>query len=320
MPKQKEKKILQEPSQLENQSIPNPAINLLQAPAGAEATNITIMSVSVEGATAYTQANLKQCYKNLLGKNVPLTSIWSIANCITEKYHQDGYFLSKAIVPPQEINSGSIKIDVIEGFISDVHIAQNTEQLPSYIRSDIEKLKRSKPAKIKDIEEFLVLLNDLPGMKFEGILEPDKDSPAGGISLNLKGVRKAPEFNAGISNSGSQYFGPTLLTAGLKGNFLPYQQYDLGFIRTYPFEEMGQVNLSYLANITLRDRLSFTTNLSSASPGDNLRANELDSHTREFSGNWRHSFTKLRSQAFTGDMSIGERHVSSKIFGFRAQR
>src|SRR5665647_1922301 len=74
------------------------------APPGADKVKIVIRRVQVVGSTIYSADELKSLYADLLGRGTTLQTVYDIAQRITGKYGADGYVLSRAIVPPQQLN------------------------------------------------------------------------------------------------------------------------------------------------------------------------------------------------------------------------
>ncbi len=106
-----------------------------------------------------------------------LEVVYDIAKRITAKYGADGYVLSRAIVPPQELTPGgaTIRIQVIEGYVSKVEWPR--EKLARYrdFFSDYTaKIVADRPTNIRTLERYLLLANDLPGLKFTTTLQPSK--------------------------------------------------------------------------------------------------------------------------------------------------
>lgn len=101
-----------------------PAITLPStvAPKGADKIIVRIRGVHITGATVYSATELAPLYADLLGDDVPLTAVYDLAQRITAKYGADGYVLSRAVVPPQQLNpkGAVIEIEVVEGYIEKV--------------------------------------------------------------------------------------------------------------------------------------------------------------------------------------------------------
>ena len=63
-----------------------------------------VRDVHIRGMTIYTKEQLAPLYADLIGHEVTLQAIYDLAQKITAKYGNDGYVISRAIVPPQQFN------------------------------------------------------------------------------------------------------------------------------------------------------------------------------------------------------------------------
>src|SRR5215475_11047034 len=93
-----------------------PAISVpgIEAPPGAAETKLVIRQIRIVGATIYTPAQLAELYADLVGKTVTLQAVYDLAQRITAKYGGDGYVLSRAIVPVQELDPSGAVVIVVE--------------------------------------------------------------------------------------------------------------------------------------------------------------------------------------------------------------
>src|SRR5215813_1888741 len=87
------------------------------APEGAESVKLVIRSVQVTGSTVYSADAFAPLYADLIGHEVSLQAVYDLAQRITAKYGQDGYVLSRAVVPPQDLQprGATVHIQVVEG-------------------------------------------------------------------------------------------------------------------------------------------------------------------------------------------------------------
>ena len=85
-------------------------------------TTLVIRRIEVVGSTIYTAAQLRELYADLIGRKVTLQEVYDLAGRITGKYGGDGYVLSRAIVPTQELdpNGAVVRIQVVEGYIESI--------------------------------------------------------------------------------------------------------------------------------------------------------------------------------------------------------
>jgi hemolysin activation/secretion protein len=84
----------------------------------ADRIKFALSGINVDGSTVYSGRDLLPLYESFLGSEVSLTDVFQIARRITVKYRGDGYILSRAVVPAQQIQAGVVTIDVVEGFVS----------------------------------------------------------------------------------------------------------------------------------------------------------------------------------------------------------
>src|SRR5216683_2356886 len=81
---------------------------------------VKLRQVSVTGALTMPADQLITAYQPYLGKKVSQADLVAIAGAISDVYRAAGFHLSRAIVPPQDIAEGGVRIKVIEGSITEV--------------------------------------------------------------------------------------------------------------------------------------------------------------------------------------------------------
>ena len=87
-------------------------------PAELKKVKFVLRKMIIKGSTLYSKRKFSKLFKKYMRKRISLGAVYGIAQTITNMYRNDGYILSKAVVPPQQIDRGIIRIDVIEGFDS----------------------------------------------------------------------------------------------------------------------------------------------------------------------------------------------------------
>jgi hemolysin activation/secretion protein len=144
------------------------------APKGAERVKVRVHSVHIEGMTVYTQEQIAPLYADMVGHQVTLQAIYDLAQKITTKYGNDGYVISRAIVPPQQLNPGgaTVQIQVIEGYVDKVQWPHALDKLRDFFSYYTAKITAERPANIHTIERYLLLAGDLPGLHFKNSLKP----------------------------------------------------------------------------------------------------------------------------------------------------
>jgi hemolysin activation/secretion protein len=178
-----------------------------QAPSGSETIETDLADIVVDGSTIYTPAQLKPYFADLLGKRVPLSALYEIARRIEARYREDGYVLAHVVVPAQTVDNGRYRLRVVEGFVGSVEIQGDAGSDRALIRRYLDKITRSRPARLQDLERYLLLANDLPGIIVQAVLTPEPDE-TGGARLVADVHRKPIDGYATLDNRGSDFTGP----------------------------------------------------------------------------------------------------------------
>ncbi|TAL27780.1 MAG: ShlB/FhaC/HecB family hemolysin secretion/activation protein [Alphaproteobacteria bacterium] len=155
-----------QPPQVQTGGMPSMAV-----PPGAENMMLNLAALHVDGVTVYSQDELSGLWRNDIGRTVSILRLYQIAAAITARYRRDGYALSRAFIPAQEIENGIAHISVVEGYIADIRFEGDMPK--SYLLKEAyRRLVSERPLNIKTLERQMLLLNDLPGTDFRAVLKP----------------------------------------------------------------------------------------------------------------------------------------------------
>src|SRR5262249_26541480 len=144
------------------------------APAGAENIRLTIRAVTIVGMTVYSPDEIAPLYADLIDHEVSLQAVYALAQRITARYGRDGYVLSRAVVPPQNLTATGavIRIQVIEGYIDRVVWPAKLASYKNFFSYYEAQIVAARPANIRVLERYLLLLGDQPGLKVSTSLRP----------------------------------------------------------------------------------------------------------------------------------------------------
>jgi hemolysin activation/secretion protein len=232
--------------------IPQPAVpstvvpeaEPLAPPAGAENVRFKLDALKLEGVTVYTPDQLTPLYAGLIGKEVPLTEIFKVADAITAKYRGDGYILSRAVVPAQKVENGTVTIQVLEGYVDQVTVQGKAPQI---VTDYVKRVRSARPLTAKALERYLLLANDIPGVTARAVLLPSNTTPEAADLLVTFDTKRVSGF-ATVDNRGSRYVGPVQYQAGagLNSPLGLGEQLQARFITTTPTDELrfGELNLT----------------------------------------------------------------------------
>ncbi|MDZ8264433.1 CHAT domain-containing protein [Nostoc sp. ChiQUE01b] len=95
---------------------------------------IIVERFEVVGSTVFSAEELAKATAEFTKRPISITEVYQASSKITDLYVQNGYITSGAYIPPQTIQSGVIKIQVVEGKLEDIKITGTRRINPSYIR------------------------------------------------------------------------------------------------------------------------------------------------------------------------------------------
>ena len=222
-----------------------------RAPAGAENMLFVLKGLDIEGVTAYPREVIEGIYRKRIGTEVSLAQVYDIADQIQRRYRKDGYFLARTIIPAQTASEGRLRIEVLEGYISDVRVEGEAGPVTNLVKEYLKGLPADRPLKLKSLERYLLLTNDIPGVVAKGVLRPSPDKV--GAAELIVTVERRP-FNAVLSmdNYGSSYTGTWEAAANVSANsFTPFgENLTLSGLLSEPFDfssknqRVGEVRFS----------------------------------------------------------------------------
>ena len=287
--------------------------------------SLVLRSVVTEGSTVYSDQDLERLYEDRLGQEITLAEVFRIADEITAKYRNDGYILSRAILPPQTITEGEVRIRIVEGYVNEVRIeGENGEQEQrSLLNSYAAGIENSRPLSIQDLERYLLFIDDLPGISSEAVLRPARDVP-GASDLVIVVHDDGTENFVRIDNRGSKFNGPGRLWLGADFNSLvkPYDRTTLRAIaagknaKELTYLEVGHERPLGIDGKKLRLQLNHTV----SEPGHTLRSLEVESKSYSLRIGVSNPVIRSRARNWSLHADFVVRDSETTIFGNRLSK
>ena len=281
-----------------------------------------LTAVSVTGASILSGDVIAGTYRPYIGKTVSKADLATIAVNISDRYRDAGYFLSRAIVPPQDVKGGRIRVRVIEGTIADVVFkGEGVDEFG--IRPMLDAVVAEHPARLQTLERQLLLVNDRPGVSITdtALEEIGKTSGRFRLIVYLKTWRIGTLL--GASNWGTPAVGPLQIysVSAFNSIFAGGDSFGLN-LSTVPDtpQELGFGQLSYDVPIGLSGaRIGATALYSDVQPGDYRKA--FNDHIKTDAVAVRASIDPLQSRksalrltAVAGFSNVSERDSNRTIY------
>src|SRR5262249_9520372 len=230
-----------------------------------------------------------------------------------------GFHLSRAIIPPQDIEGGRILVRVIEGGITEVEL-KGDDAGTFGVRRFLDPVLSEAPSCLPTLERQLLLVNGLPGVRITDSAIEEIGGTTGHFRLvvYLKTWHVYTWF--GLDNLGSYAFGPwqSYVTGAFNSYLLPGDSLVLN-LSTTPGDvrELGFGRLSYDVPVgTDGWRIGASALYSQVHPGDDRRL--FNDMTVTEAAELRTSLTPFQSQraALTVPAALDVRMVSApSVFG-----
>jgi len=181
------------------------------APPGAERIEVTVGQIQVDGGYLQLDADTAAAVAGVTGKRVTVARFYEVAAAIERSYAAQGYFLTRVVIPPQQVRDGqTLRLQVVEGFIEQVDVAQ----LPSAVRDRISRvlagLVGERRLKLGLLERKLLLAGDTPGTALRSTITPG--GKEGGVKLVVTAEHRPVSAEIGFDNSYAKAFGRTVIT------------------------------------------------------------------------------------------------------------
>lgn len=154
----------------------------------ARASNFTLNEISFSSTKLFSKKQLEELSKPYLARPLQKAEIQYLANIITQIYQDNGYLLSRAVVDFVSKSQKKARIRLIE-------MDQNfdVQNLSSNTAKRIILNENQKSAfSVPSLQQKMMLLNEMPGHKFQTIVTPNKNKTA----FNIKTTEEKETYKA----------------------------------------------------------------------------------------------------------------------------
>jgi hemolysin activation/secretion protein len=303
-----------------------PDIERQLPPDQAEKIIFELLGLTFEGITVYESSEILPFYEEYLGQEISLADIYKVAGKVTDMYLADGFILSFAIVPAQTIRGGIVRIKVVEGYVNEIFVegpAANSifADLPGQTPHDLviayaKKIAGEGPLRLSDLEKYLLLAGDLPGVTAKGVLTPSPDLPGASDLVLFVDFDRANGFLS-ANNRGTRFVGPYQLGAGLNINSVAglYEQVGIRLIGASENRELRLGSASYQHQLgTEGTKLNLSGGRTFSEPGFTLEELGIKSFTTTFGVSISHPWIRSRSENLSTTFEFDFRNTKTDIF------
>jgi hemolysin activation/secretion protein len=282
-----------------------------------EGPTLLLKKLTIEGSTLIDPQVFKPLYEDLLNTQVSLSRLQTVARLITNYYRNQGYILSRAVIPQQGIAEGHVRIMVVEGYIGQVVTDGFGKQVPELLDRMTDKLMQDRPLGTDTLERYTMLINDLPGASASATFSPLSGHPGGSL-MSLNNVQKRYDLTFSMDNRGTEFNGPLQfrLTAGLNSLIQPFDRSTVTLLTTDETDELQLISLSHdLPLGSEGTRLLISGMYSEQEPGFILANAQTESESYRVGGMISHPFVRSRRFNVRGRVAFSAYHLKTKQLG-----
>ena len=169
-------------------------------------TTFEVKRIVIEGNTKIETGVLHDLVRDDEGKTLTLGQVQKMAQRLTDYYRQQGYPLSRAVIPAQSLEGGVLKIRVIEAEYGKVLLNNSSRALGGSLQSLLNPLQSGMPIEEDTLDRVLLLLSDVPGVATTATLTPGAQVGTSDLTVN---TTPGPQVAGSVTadNYGNDYTG-----------------------------------------------------------------------------------------------------------------
>ncbi len=165
-----------------------------------------VKKILIEGNTLIDDETLAPLVDVGEGLEVTLGILALMANEITAFYASEGYFLTRAYIPEQEVQNGTVVIQVVEGRLGDIEVTGNDRLDSEDLAGRMQRVREEDILREQTLERVLLELNDLLGVQVRSVLKPGELPGTSDLVLEVTET-KPYQISFDGDNFGSRFTG-----------------------------------------------------------------------------------------------------------------
>ncbi len=184
-----------------------------------EGDKMVVHCVKLLGNTVIPSSRLQPVIDPFLHREIDMREIRKLCLTIQEEYAKEGYFLSRAYAPAQEVQDHTLTIEIVEGKLGKISVIGNQHYSKKFVSQHFEKYQNL-PIHYDQILKALLLLDENSDLDVGAIFK--KGSSYGTADLIIRVTDARPfHFSIDHNNYGSDYTSPHRTGATLNwGNLI----------------------------------------------------------------------------------------------------
>lgn len=276
---------------------------------------VTLGAVAFQGAggkLALSNDKLRLTYADLIGTQVPVSTICTIRDRVAALYLRRGV-LAAVTIPEQRIADGKLILAVTEAHVASVSYHGDVGPAQRQVERYLDKLKGMTPFDLNVAQRYLLLASDIPGV----LIQTSLKQAAGGngaVDLDITISRTPVTASFSVNDYGSTSIGRDLATARVDYNsFTPLgERTSIVGYGTLSSPEQRVIQITESVKLGGEGvQLDLSGSFARTRPGGALKP--LDLLGNSFAGNARLTFPILRHRRYNLSVAGGLEWIDQKV-------
>jgi len=219
-----------------------------QSSAQAGGATVTLRSVDIEGNKSVPTSVLLNQLGPVTDKALDMAGLTGLVNTVVAYYRSLGYPFAQAYLPPQDLQQGALRIQVLEGTYGNI-VAVGKEELLVGAQPFLNYgLSRGDSIFNAQLERTMLIMDDQPGMKIHPMIKPGANQGEADLTVEVERTANV-SGEVGFDNTGARSTGENRVHGALFFNS-PFRYGDKVSLNvTHTDEDMWLGSVDYEAPI-----------------------------------------------------------------------
>jgi hemolysin activation/secretion protein len=173
----------------------------------ASGAPFAVKTLQIQGNTLFDAETLHALVAQAEGQTLPLNQLEAAVARIAAYYNSQGYPLVRVVIPVQTVRDGVIRVQVIEGRYGNVSLNNSSKVNDELLQASLAPLAPGKVVSQVELDEALLLLSDVPGVKVNGVLKPGQTFGTTDLVVDTVQSGSGVAGNVVLDNGGNRYTG-----------------------------------------------------------------------------------------------------------------
>lgn len=159
-------------------------------------SRLLLNNVLIEGGSVYPFEEVAALFSPMIGREVSLRELLAAVDSISQRYKADGYALSYAFLPAQDLTQGQVRVVLVEGYVQNHEMRGDIGNAKGYIDKLAAKLLQERPLTSRSFQRYTTLMAQIPGVSVRASVPPPTTTD-GAVTLVTEATRKP--FTASVA-------------------------------------------------------------------------------------------------------------------------